>query len=239
MEKKKSKSKEKDIHHCERTINGKEGVRSCGKIAKNELKGIWYCGTESVGCYKSALAASKNDKSDKKKIKDVADKVVMNDKIQVFEIAPKLYGDIKTRILFDKKTNEAYGKLDSDNKTVLPLDDDAIRFLETHNQKIKDAKKKLSRIQKEIQETPIELEEEPDVEEAEEGEVEEVEAEEDIGLTVEASEGENEEVPPGENEAENEGENDIEEEEGEAGAGVDAEEGSEEDDGKPEGADDE
>jgi hypothetical protein len=50
----------------------------------------------------------------------------------------KLYIDSKTRILFDKKTNEAYGVLSEDNKTILDLKQEDINFLEKCNCLIKE-----------------------------------------------------------------------------------------------------
>lgn len=49
----------------------------------------------------------------------------------------KIWYDRNTRILFDKNTFEAYGLLDDDGKTTLPLDKEAIKWLEANNYSIR------------------------------------------------------------------------------------------------------
>jgi len=126
----------------------------------------WYCGTEKSGCYK-IMSGSKQTTSpntltpqpppEKVKVKrqplkdkmtqdtvktDVLKKAIAKiNKISVKKI--DFHGETKwmdptTRILFDKDNNDqAYGKLNTDGKTVDSLSSDDIRWLETHNCNIK------------------------------------------------------------------------------------------------------
>jgi hypothetical protein len=137
-----------EAHTCGYMVNTKaDGAKICGKSAKNEHDdGIWYCGTEKSGHYKSVMTASKKEapkkvvaKAPDAKAKTAAlvDKVVAKKaKLNLHETAPGsgIYADLKHhRIVFDKRTQEAYGILDEDNETILPFTDDAVAFLEAHN----------------------------------------------------------------------------------------------------------
>jgi hypothetical protein len=48
-----------------------------------------------------------------------------------------LYIERTKRILYDFENNEFYGILDKDNKTVLPIPDDIIKWIETHGQYVR------------------------------------------------------------------------------------------------------
>jgi len=151
-----SKSKTSETHTCEYVINGKDGnQRVCGKSAKNELSGSWYCGTENSGHYQSMLAkapvakkskavtpapkskavtpapkskavAAKAPKSLPKVIKKIA-------KINLDEISPGLWVDEKNhRMVYTQDPREVYGVLDEDDETVLPITEEAASFAEAH-----------------------------------------------------------------------------------------------------------
>ena len=157
-EKSKTKSAEKD-HTCERIPRGK--TDPCGKKAKNNADGHWYCGTEKSGCYKSILGAlTRKTKADaakplatttrgpkkkptlkeKKKNADaksqnLIDRVIKRKKLQLKKIT--VGGKVRwiehnRRILIDRATNEAYGELSKKNK-IVPLSDKNVRFLESSN----------------------------------------------------------------------------------------------------------
>ncbi len=143
----KAKSKPAETHTCGYTIKGKDGTRLCGANAKNEIDDTWFCGTEKSGHYKSALAAAVKA-APKSKVSKVAAKskatnlisktVHKKNRINVHEIVPgsNIWTEPESRIVFDKATMEGIGVLDEDNLTVLPLTDDAVRYLEAHNQKV-------------------------------------------------------------------------------------------------------
>lgn len=143
-------------HTCEATVNTKtDGAKICGKNARNEHNGMWFCGTEKSGHYKSAITAAKKEPvkkaaptADVKKVPAakgadakakttaLVQKVVKKEKLDLHVVTPGsgVYVDLKHhRITFDKPSQEAYGILDEDNVTILPLTEEAIAFLQAHN----------------------------------------------------------------------------------------------------------
>ena len=152
----KGKSKEKVAHTCERTINGKDGSRICGKTANNELNDMWFCGTEKSGCYKSALgkAPAPKGKSAAPKAKTVAkgaskgkasavvQKVQKKERLNLVEVpaGSGVWVDLNHfRMVYSQDPKETYGLLDEDDETVLPLTEEAINFAEAHNIPIREA----------------------------------------------------------------------------------------------------
>jgi hypothetical protein len=250
---KKTSKKDAKGHTCEYTIKGKDGPRICGKPAKNEVEGMWVCGTENNGHYKSALGASEKVKAKSKgkdspkpkvvpkgKGKVITQKFSKNSKIQVHETATGsgIFIELETRICFDKKNpKEAYGILDEDNETILPLTQEAIDFLEAHNLQAKKTKasakaKTGKKSQKDEEDADAEAdvgeENEPDEEEAD------AEAEADPEEDVDEEGGvEGEEEPDPEEDADvdlEEGGEEADIEEEDEGEAVDPDEGGEEDD---------
>lgn len=149
---------EEEEHTCDYTIHGKDGkTRKCGKKkAANVLDGMRFCGTETSGHYKSALAAAKKNPKSKGKSKTVAKaksdtkdskvnklikKVVKVETLDIHETEPGsgiwFYSfttpdGTESRIAFDPSTEQAIGILDDDN-VVNELTEDALLFLEAHN----------------------------------------------------------------------------------------------------------
>lgn len=178
--------KKTEEHKCERIPRGKSD--SCGKNARNSIKvnGVlqWYCGTKDSGCYHSILSLTtkkeKNEKIKKSipekqanpqkaadiKTKSLIHKITKTDEIVVKSIMvddKKLYIDPKSRVLFHRDRT-AYGMLGKDDKTILDLSDDKIRWLESCNVKIEQKKKAESSDES----SEDELEESLDEEESEE-----------------------------------------------------------------------
>lgn len=137
-----------ESHSCEYTQNKKSGAEVCGKSASNTVGGMWYCGTENSGHYKSALAnAAKAAPKGKAKGKaaTLAAKIVKTKKLDLQEIPEGSGVWISTnpdagRIAFEKKGNSAVaiGVLDEDDVSLLPLTKENVTFLETHNLEIRD-----------------------------------------------------------------------------------------------------
>ena len=126
---------------CQYVIQGKDGKsRPCETLGKNQHQGKWYCGTEKAGHYKMVCAKdAKEAPSKTAKPKGVLRKVVARQQLNVARVAETdLWIDLESRILFDRDTKEAYGLLDDDDETILPLTDDNVRFLESHNVPIKE-----------------------------------------------------------------------------------------------------
>lgn len=155
-------------HTCEKTVNGKDGPYVCGKDAKNEIGGLWYCGTEASGHYKSALTAEKKvsapakgksskgksapkgkapKTASKSKSSALVSKIRKLEQIDFHEVVPDsgIWIESTYRIAADPDTNEAYGILADDNETILELSSDALTFLEAHSLNVReDAMPKLS-----------------------------------------------------------------------------------------------
>lgn len=134
--KKAAAAKDTEKHQCERIQHGKEDP--CGKNAKNEVNGHWYCGTENSGCYKSILGSIKrNEKADKKKPaaepakKPATKKVKSASEVNTRKINGHIV-DPERRIVFDKEGTDgvAQGILAQDNKTIAPLTKKDIAWLE-------------------------------------------------------------------------------------------------------------
>ncbi len=154
-------------HTCERIKKGQK--TECGKPAKRSLfqngKEVWFCGTDNTGCYKiesnkTETSKQKEDKTgvvDRKEkseqktqalIKSVVDKQINREENTKTIIAiPKkvngkiVYMDKTRRILIHKETQSGYGILDVDNKTILELDQESKRWLESINYNIEGEKK--------------------------------------------------------------------------------------------------
>lgn len=88
----------------------------------------------------------------------------------------KIYYDKNTRVLFDNQTQEAYGILDKDNDTILPIDDDNLRWIEASNFSVrrdvpaKTEKPPEEEVNDEIELDDEELEEDDEFEEEEDDE---------------------------------------------------------------------
>lgn len=129
---------------CDRIIKKRDGSRPvCGKRAKNKLdNGEWRCGTEKTGCYAMYLKKAKTKKKSNPvtqaniKAEALINKVIKNGPVvtvkKVKGSSPPLYMDFKNRILY-RENKVAYGVLDDDDKTILPLGDEQIRILEASN----------------------------------------------------------------------------------------------------------
>jgi len=196
-ENKETKKKSED-HKCERLPRGKSDP--CGKIARNstEINGEmkWYCGTKNSGCYHSILSSTnkkeKNEKvkksvpekqSDPQKSSDIKTKSLIHKIIKTDKIYPKtitmenkskLYIDPSSRVLF-YRDGRAYGILDKDDKTILDLTDDKIRWLESSGVKIEQKNKKVDSSEEEIsldESHSDDTENEEDLEESEDDESE-------------------------------------------------------------------
>ena len=134
---------------CDRIPRGKD--EPCGKTAKNELDGKWYCGTEKSGCYKSMISEKVKAKStDEPKSKSKAAKGKNGDEILdetlvgktvkkstafhakkvVLPDGTEIHVDPKTKIVFHRDRT-AIGSLNKDK--IVPLSDEQIRILETNN----------------------------------------------------------------------------------------------------------
>ena len=143
-----------EIHTCERTVNGKDGPYICGKECKNSVGGMWFCGTENSGHYKSALTAekkvpapkgktspkAKGGPSAKSKSSTLVSKIRKVEQIDFHEIVPGsgIWLESNFRIVADPDTKEAYGILAEDNETILELDDEALSFLQAHNLSVRE-----------------------------------------------------------------------------------------------------
>lgn len=139
-------SKVPETFTCDYVINGKDGnQRVCGKNAKNELDDCHYCGTEKSGCYKSMLGKAaaaptakkaKSAKVTKAATSKVVQKVIKTAKINLNEVpsGSGVWVDLKNhRMVYTQDPREAYGILDDDDETILPLTEEAATFAEVHN----------------------------------------------------------------------------------------------------------
>lgn len=141
------------------------GKRAKNFIEDGEEK-HWYCGTEKSGCYKTvtgakakvsakAVTSTPNHKPKKTNIpttnrgrKEASDsksaslihKIVKQKKLEIKSVKSKgktYWINLENRILFDRYTKEAYGVLDGDMETILPLQDSDVRWLEAHGVSIR------------------------------------------------------------------------------------------------------
>jgi hypothetical protein len=136
-------SKEPEVHTCERTINGKDGSRICGKNAANELNDMWFCGTEKSGCYKTAMSKSApapKAKAAKGKAAPVA-KAKASNLVEVPQGSGIWVDLVHFRMVYSQDPKETYGILDEDDETILPLTEEAVAFAEAHNVPIREVKK--------------------------------------------------------------------------------------------------
>lgn len=126
----------------------------------------WYCGTQKGGCLKSIMGAIYRVKNKdvsktttkkvvnakkpttnvgRKKVSDIKSKSLVHSVAKTQTLSckkirvggKKLYFDPQTRIMIDRKTKEAYGKLSDDGETILQLNDKDVRFCNTSNVKIR------------------------------------------------------------------------------------------------------
>lgn len=167
----KGSKKTDEKHTCERTINGKEESRICGKNASNELDGMWFCGTEKSGCYKSALSKSPAKASakatgkaggvkapiakgaSKGKPAVVVQKVQKRERLNLQEIpeGSGIWVDLKNyRMVYCQDPKEVYGILDDDDETILPLTEETITFAEGHGIPIRAAAPKTKTSSKKV-----------------------------------------------------------------------------------------
>lgn len=186
------------VKKCERIPRGKTEI--CGKNAKNKVdeggEVKWYCGTEKSGCYSSVLSAQgKKEKETREKkttlipppipkkntseikSQSLVHKIIQREKITtrgVMVDGKKLFVNPDSRVLFNRD-RKAYGELAEDDKTILPISDKNIRWLEATNTPIEIRKE-------EEEEEDVEEEISISGEEEEEDIEEEEEEEEDIDL---------------------------------------------------------
>jgi hypothetical protein len=150
-----TKSAAEEKHTCGYTVKVDGVSKACGKNAKNEVDGMWYCGTGKNGHHKSALArvaksappaeSSKPSviKESKKLEELVAKKVDRTDKTKIeMQQVGGVWIVPSNRIIFDKKTQKATGfVLGKDNKKQTPLSKKDIEWLEAMGYQIaKEAK---------------------------------------------------------------------------------------------------
>lgn len=140
-----------NVHKCERIPRNKTTV--CGKTAKKSIeidgKLRWYCGTEKSGCYPSILSSIGKKEKDERVAKPVPSEAKSNDikskslihkiikKEEIHTIGmmvngKKIFMNPDSRVLFNRE-RIAYGMLDKDDKTILPISDENIRWLEAGN----------------------------------------------------------------------------------------------------------
>lgn len=140
------------LHKCDYIPQGK--TEKCGKNAKNELDGKWYCGTEISGHF-SSIKKSANKKVPPKKTEGsikssgVPKKFSKNNVLHLIEIGDHTI-EQETRICLDRENQEGYGVLDKDNITVKPLTDENIKFLSAYNYKVREKKNKAPLIAKKV-----------------------------------------------------------------------------------------
>lgn len=148
----------KSTHTCEYFVNSKENPHIC---AKNATKSVvdgenvekWYCGTENSGHYKSTInanakAATKGPTTSKTATKSEtpktngaeAAKKIVNRISKRETLKLDSVGDLwivpGERILILRQNSGnglAYGMLDEDNTTKLPLTEAAITFCDVHD----------------------------------------------------------------------------------------------------------
>lgn len=192
---------------CQRIPRGKTEI--CGKAAKNKVEDNgeekWYCGTEKSGCYSSVISAlGKKEKNtrDKKssptviaptpkknpseiKSQSLVHKIIQTEKITTKGImvdGKKLFMHPDTRILFNRD-KKAYGELSKDDKTILPISDKNIRWLEATNTFIEDQKKEEEEEETDVEEdTDKDTGDEEEEEETDEDEEEETDEDEEIEI---------------------------------------------------------
>jgi hypothetical protein len=223
------------INTCERKPRGKsENCGKTAKMSIKSEDGVerWYCGTEKSGCFKSIKSSVKRQAKvvplktplvtnvnkpptlkDKKDFTDVKSRSLLNSVLQKKDLIlrsimvknEKLWVDHSTRILFDKKTQEAYGILDKDNETILNLTDKEIRLLEASNTLIK---KQIVKNEEIVVENKEELD---DDEELDDGEGLDDDDEELDDEELDDDENDKEELDDGENDSEELDEDDSEE----------------------------
>jgi hypothetical protein len=193
-----SKKSESTVHKCERIPRGKS--EPCGKTAKKSIevdgKLRWYCGTENAGCYHSILGSSnkkeKNEKSivlPKKTSEDVKSQSLVHKfvkKESIFTRSVMVNGEKThihpdTRVLF-RRNGKAYGVLDKDDKTILSINDENVRWLEASNIEIEG---KQTKKEEEEEENEEEIVSEDEIESEEDDEDDEIELETDEEIELE------------------------------------------------------
>jgi hypothetical protein len=161
------------------SIKSEDGVEHwyCGTLKSgcyNSILGASKRQTKTVplNTTKSENVGNKPKSNEPMKVKkdftNVKSKSLLNSVIQKKDLIiksieiknGKLWIDHATRILFDRKTEEAYGLLDEDNETILELSDKYIRLLEASNILIK---KKVNKKESSVKNsTPVEVVDEDD-----------------------------------------------------------------------------
>lgn len=194
------------------------GKPAKNSVDEGDGKLHWYCGTEKSGCYKCILGQmSRQTKSTppkatpkakkapgkkpttlegKKKLADENTKELIKKTIKRQKLTLKkrsvggksVYMDNQTRVLVDRATQEAYGKLAKDNETIKSLEDEDIRWLEASGISVRQ-KEESSESEEESEEEEIELEEDEEIslEESEEDEEIDLEESEESSLLIESS----------------------------------------------------
>lgn len=150
----KGKSGTEEKHTCQVTVKPKDGSepRECGAVAKNQVDGLWCCGTEKSGHYKAKLAKAGSNTAP---ATQVAPKSVSAKGVAATEQASQLvkrkitgissldiehvpnttfwYSPSHHNILIDQTEKDCYGILSKDKKKVMALTQEAIAFCEAHN----------------------------------------------------------------------------------------------------------
>jgi hypothetical protein len=92
---------------------------------------------------KNSTAVSKKTNEERKVISDNKSKSLVRDILGKLDVNKRtiggkvLYIERTKRLLYDFETKEFYGMLDEDNKTVLPIPDDLVKWVESHGQYVK------------------------------------------------------------------------------------------------------
>jgi hypothetical protein len=227
---------------CGYVVKGKNGEHECGVGAQYEFEGTTYCKKHHDSQVKKKVnsvveltpppsrqttltggfareSATVSQTKPQPEVAPILQKIAMKKELQFHEVpaGSGKFIDVETRILFDRKPpHEAYGLLASDNQTILPLGNDQIRFLETHNLKFrhlsmtKDNQTQSKTASDQIKKCEDEeiLDANEDDEDVAEEVVEEegVEEDEELNADEEEEEGEVEEVEEEEEEEDDDGE---------------------------------
>jgi hypothetical protein len=134
------KEAKKDERKCEYVkTTGKSKGDVCGKTAKNEHKGKWYCGVvKSDGTSTACIKIIKGkEKLASPAMTSLAISSVFNNKIALEKVGEfnitKLH-----RIVVNKEKHEALGILNKDNKTLSKLNNEQIKYAESKGLIVRD-----------------------------------------------------------------------------------------------------
>jgi hypothetical protein len=129
-------------HTCEyKKTSGKNKGAACGKSAKNQNKGKWYCGVlksdgSYTACMKMVMGREKLASPKLTSVK-VSGSSVFNNKLALEKIG-EFHVDKIHRIVINKDKHEALGVLNKDNKTFSKLNNEQIKYIESKGLIVKD-----------------------------------------------------------------------------------------------------